>query len=92
MSANVLVALLLVVFCADNKFDTEGVEALAPALAKLTQLQALNLASEWREFGTPRVSHSGIPLDGACVAVSATPVIWHCVLCLYALYLPSPAP
>ena len=33
--------------CSGNKLGAEGAKALAPSLAKLTQLQTLDLASEW---------------------------------------------
>ena len=37
--------------CSGNELGAEGAKALAPSLAKLTQLQTLYLGGEWSVFG-----------------------------------------
>ena len=36
--------------CSDNELGAEGAKALAPSVAKLTQLQTLDLGGEWSVF------------------------------------------
>ena len=49
--------------CSDNKLYA-GAEALAPSLAKLTQLQTLNLSSEWSVCFGALCVHVYLPLCG----------------------------
>ena len=63
--------------CSDNELGAEGAKALAPSVAKLTQLQTLDLGGEWSVFDALC----------ACVYVCTSPVpvrIWFVclVVCL----------
>ena len=77
--------MLLVGLHTDNELDAGGAKALAPSLAKMTQLQTLNLECEWNVLA---LCVSQLRL---CVAMSAMAVFCEAGMQLRACLHASPA-